>query len=391
MEQIRIYIENFVEWCGMNEESQYTWSLIILVAIIGLVAWLSYIVCYYALRPLILRITDKTKAQWDDVIFNLHTLRSMSRIVPAVVIWQMLPVAFERYPNTHEILNRATLIYITFMSMYLGLTMVNSLKHYESNHHPTLHQYFTTFCGVLKIIIIFIALIIMVSIAVKHSPLNLLAGLGATSAVLMLVFKDTITGLVAGIRLMSNNMIQKGDWIKVDKAGVNGIVEEISLTTVKVRNFDKTILTITPQTLVDDSFQNWRGMVQSDGRRVKRVIYFDFRSLHTISKEERERIVKKRYFAAKEITTKDINMTLFRRYVERYLANHPEVNAEMYCMVRQLEAGTTGLPVEFYFFLRNKEWVAYEHLLADIMDHIYTMAPDFGLTIYQQITEWPKA
>jgi miniconductance mechanosensitive channel len=230
----------------------------------------------------------------------------------------------------------------------------------------------------------FFAAIIVVAIIIDRDPIKLFAGLGATSAVLMLVFQDTIKGLVAGIRLTSNDMLHKGDWITVPKAGANGIVEEMTLTTVKIRNFDNTIVTVTPQTLVDDSFQNWIGMQKSQGRRVNRRVYYDFRGIRIVDDALREQLINKKYFKEGEIKPDDVNMTLYRRYVEDYLRRHPMVNTNMTLMVRQFEATQAGLPLEFYFFLKEKSWVEYEHQLAEIMDFIYAITPDFGLLVYEQ-------
>ena len=180
-------------------------------------------------------------------------------------------------------------------------------------------------------------------------------------------------------------LVRKGDWITYSKAGADGVVEEISLTTVKIRNFDNTIITVPPQTLVDDSFQNWKGMQESEGRRVKRKIYLDFRSVGFI--DDTIRASLKDIIPEDKLKHEAVNMTLFRRYVEQWLLRRNEVNKEMLLMVRQLEATNTGLPVEFYFFLKDKEWSSYEHQLADIMEQIYAFAPKFGLEIYQQFTE----
>ena len=214
--------------------------------------------------------------------------------------------------------------------------------------------------------------------------MTLFAGLGATSAILMLVFKDTISGLVAGIQLTSNDMVHKGDWITVPSANLNGVVEEISLTTVKVRNFDNTIVTVTPQTLVEDSFQNWIGMQQSEGRRVKRVVYYDFRSVCMIDETLRKQLVEKEYFKPEEVEGSIVNMALYRRFIERFLSRNAYVNQQLTFLVCQKEGTNAGLPLEFYFFLKDKEWINYEHQLAEIMEYIYAVTPDFGLKIYQQ-------
>lgn len=179
-------------------------------------------------------------------------------------------------------------------------------------------------------------------------------------------------------------MVHKGDWITVPSANLNGVVEEISLTTVKVRNFDNTIVTVTPQTLVEDSFQNWIGMQQSEGRRVKRVVYYDFRSVCMIDETLRKQLVEKEYFKPEEVEGSIVNMALYRRFIERFLSRNAYVNQQLTFLVCQKEGTNAGLPLEFYFFLKDKEWINYEHQLAEIMEYIYAVTPDFGLKIYQQ-------
>ena len=289
-----------------------------------------------------------------------------------------------QYPVVREVLARLTAIYITIMTVRTIVVFIDSFKKLEDERRSSMQQYFHSFCGVLKIILMFLAAIAVVSIIINKSPATLIAGLGATSAILMLVFKDTIEGLAAGIRLTSNEMLHKGDWITVEKAGADGTVEEMTLTTVKIRNFDNTIVTVSPKTLVDDSFQNWIGMQESDGRRAKRKIFFDFRSLSPITDEQRQQLIEKKYFKPEEIKEGDINMTLFRQYMEIYLASREDVNADMTLIVRQLEATSTGMPVELYFFIRNKEWVVFEHTVAEIMEYTYATAKDFNLKIGHQ-------
>ncbi len=384
MEKISQYIESFIDWCGVEQSYLYVGSHLLLVGIALVVAWMAYALCMRLMVPALTKLAGKTKVTWDDILLCPRTLKMCFRMVPVAILCVLLPLIFYRHPDIREVLRRTTLIALIFTVMRLGTTLIDALKNFEYSRNPTLHQYYRTLRGVQKVVVIFVAVIIMIAVGVERSPATLIAGLGATSAVLMLVFKDAITGLVAGIRLTSNNMIQKGDWISVPQAGVNGTVEEITLTTVKVRNFDKTILTITPQTLVDQSFQNWRGMEQSQGRRVKRLVYFDFRSIAPLTPEVRRTLLEKKYFSADEMGENEVNMSLFRRYAERFLETHPEVNAEMMYVARQLEATTTGLPLEFYFFLKEKSWKPYEQQLAGIMEHLYAIAPDFGLRIYQQ-------
>ncbi len=387
MEKIRLFVEHIIQLCGISGQAVPIVRHAALALVAILLAALSGLLCRHILVPLAAKITGKTEAKWDDVIFNHKVLISLSRIIPAIVIWWLLPMVFYQYPTVREILARITAVYITVMSIKASIVFLDGFNELDSKHRSATQQYFHSFRGVLRIIIIFVGVIITVALIIGKSPMTLFAGLGATSAILMLVFKDTISGLVAGIRLTSNDMVHKGDWITVPKANANGYVEDISLTTVKVRNFDNTIITVTPQTLVEDSFQNWIGMQESDGRRVKRIVYFDFRSVKVADPTLKKHLVDHKYFQEKDLEGELINMSLFRTYVEQYLTRRDDVNQQMTSMVRQLEATTTGLPLEFYFFLKDKAWVEYEHHLADIMERIYAIAPEFGLTIYQQYPE----
>lgn len=388
MEKATIYIEEILSGWGAGGEWSVIMSHLILIALAFGLAFIVGLVSRRVIVPIIMKITSKTKNTWDELFLNRRVLDSACRILPAIIIWMFIPAIFYRFPYIEELLSRITAIYITIAATTTAITLTNSLQLLDTDIRSAKHQYLHSFCGVMKIILIFIAVIVIVAILIDRNPTALLTGLGATSAILMLIFQDTIKGLVAGIRLTSNDMIHKGDWISVPKAQVDGIVTEITLTTVKVQNWDNTILTISPQTLVDDSFQNWIGMQQSPGRRVKRKVFYDFSSIHPISKEECAIYIKKGYFAAEEIQPGMVNMTLYRKYMEKYLSQQAEVNTDMLLIVRQLEATNAGLPIEFYFFLKDKTWLNYEHNLADIMEKIYAMTPEFGLKIYQiQLTD----
>lgn len=388
MEKITIYIERVLSGWGAGGEWSVIMSHLILIALAFGLAFIVGLVSRRVIVPIIMKITNKTKNTWDELFLNRRVLDSACRILPAIIIWMFIPAIFYRFPYIEELLSRITAIYITIAATTTAITLTNSLQLLDTDIRSAKHQYLHSFCGVMKIILIFIAVIVIVAILIDRNPTALLTGLGATSAILMLIFQDTIKGLVAGIRLTSNDMIHKGDWISVPKAQVDGIVTEITLTTVKVQNWDNTILTISPQTLVDESFQNWIGMQQSPGRRVKRKVFYDFSSIHPISKEECAIYIKKGYFAAEEIQPGMVNMTLYRKYMEKYLSQQAEVNTNMLLIVRQLEATNAGLPIEFYFFLKDKTWLNYEHNLADIMEKIYAMTPEFGLKIYQiQLTD----
>ena len=279
MEKIQILVERLVEACGITGEAVNFVTHTVLVILAILLAAVAGWICRKMLVPVMLKLTSKTDAKWDDVIFNEKVLLTTCSIVPAIVIWQLLPWTFYDFPTVREVLTRLTAIYITVMSVRTLIVFADSFKLLEDGHRTARQQYLYSICSILKIIVVFIAAIVIIAIVINKDPTSLFAGLGAASAILMLAFQDTIKGLVAGIRLTNNDMIHIGDWVTVPSAGANGRVEEISLTTVKIRNFDNTIITVTPQTLVDGSFQNWLGMEQREGRKQVRKVYFDFRSL----------------------------------------------------------------------------------------------------------------
>lgn len=386
MDQITKYIEELLAYTTLSGGWLSFVTMFALCAVTALVAWLVYMLCIKIVTPLLVRITKHTDMIWDDYLLNPQVLHSACHVVPAIVVWQMLPPLFIANHVIQTLASKATAIYITITVMRLAITFIGSFKLFDSekDHRTAAQQYFHSFCGVLKIVVLFLGIIVIVAIVIDRSPLRLLAGLGATSAVLMLVFKDSITGLVAGIRLTSNNMVSKGDWITVDKLGANGVVEDITLSTVKVRNFDNTIVTLPPQKLIEDSFQNWQGMQQSGGRRVTRMIYIDFHSIGIADDNLKQRLVERKLINKADMHTNVVNLTLFRNYIEWWIYNNKEVNTDLTFMVRQLQPTNTGLPIEVYFFLKNKEWKTYEHNLAEIMERIYAFAPEFGLKIYQR-------
>ncbi|MBR6716352.1 MAG: mechanosensitive ion channel [Prevotella sp.] len=387
MEKIGIWVQDILSWMGLSGSMMMIVAHILMVLIAVAAAWLSYSVCRRVLIPVVRKLTMKTEVSWDEVLLNEQVLKSACQIVPAIVIWDVLPMVFNQFPLVQTLLERATAIYITVMATRTVIVFINSFKALEGERRTSTQQYFHSFCGVLKIVMIFIAGIVVVSIVLNKSPMTLFAGLGATSAILMLVFKDTIEGLVAGIRLTSNEMVHKGDWITVDSANADGIVEEMSLTTVKIRNFNNTISTVSPQTLINGSFKNWIGMQESEGRRVTRKLYFDYRSIRLADEEMKKYLTTKKYCGKEELEGDHVNLTLYRAYIDKALAKRPEVNSDMMLMVREFEPTPNGLPVEFYFFLKSKEWKTYEMQAAEIMEWAIAVAPEFGLKVYQNLTE----
>lgn len=387
MNEITKYIENLLASTSLTGSWLSFVTLSVLCVCVALIAWLVYLLCIKVVSPLTTRIISHTDVVWDDYLLNPQTIRAACNIVPAIIVWMLMPPIFFSHPIIQSLILKATAIYITIATMRLVTTFIGSLKLFDNDNdkRSATQQYLHSFCGVLKIIVLFLGVIIIISIIIDRSPLTLLAGLGATSAVLMLVFKDSITGLVAGIRLTSNNMVRKGDWITVNKAGANGTVEDITLSTVKVRNFDNTIVTVPPQKLIEDSFQNWHGMEESSGRRVTRTIYIDFRSITVASDELKKALAAEGLMKPEEMNGDVINLTLFRRYMERWLEQRDDVVTSATYLMHLLDPTANGLPIEIYFFLKQKEWKAYEHHLAEIMEWTYALLPKFGLKIYQRI------
>ena len=290
-------------------------------------------------------------------------------VIPAAVVWNFLPSLIgEGYPRIYNIVHRVTAIYVTIVVTWLLISFANTFRTLGEHHNVPHRQYLNSFISVLKIVLICVAVIVVFAIILDKDPSTLIAGLGAASAVLMLAFQDTIKGLVAGIRLTSNKMLDTGDRITVPSAGIDGIVEEIMLTTVKVRNFDNTIVTISPQALVDGSFQNWKGMKENVGRKAVRKVYFDFRSIVA----DGEGVV---------------NLTRYRQHMEQWLRQHPLVVKENIVMVHQLDSTPTGLPLEFVFWLNMQDVLPFEHTISEIMEHAFAEANRFGLRIYQQFPD----
>lgn len=383
MEIIITFIENLLLSLGLEGTTVAIVRYVLMIVVAFLLAGLSGYICRKFIVPLIIKLTSKTNIEWDDILFDRTVLYTACNIVPAVVIWELLPKVFFQYPLAEDILLRLTAIYIAINATRLVLQIVDRLRFLRKQQGNASSQYLRSFLGVLKIIVVFITAIIVVSILFKKNPMTLLAGLGATSAILMLVFKDTIEGLVAGIRLTSNEMVHVGDWITVPGTPVDGNVVDITLTTVKVRQFDNTYTTVSPLTLVNGSFKNWKGMQDSGMRQVSKKIYFDVRSIRLLNDETRQNLTSKNMVSPKEMEGEVVNIGLFRHYIDTYLRKRDDVNKSATLMVRQLEATQNGLPIELYFFLNTTEWVNYEQKTSDILEHIYAYANEFGLQVYE--------
>ena len=363
------------------------WSALarpIAIVLILLFSWLLDLLCRRVIIPAVKKVVDKTKADWDDILFSNAVVGRLCHIVPAAVINGLLPLAFFDKPLIFSALTKVTEIYLIIAILRFLLSLVRSLYLISENKGADRNRPMKGVFQMIQVIVICVGVILVFSVLFGKSPVDLLVGLGAAATVLMLIFKDTIVGLVSGVQLSANDMLRKGDWIAMPKHGVDGRVEEVNLTTVKVRNWDKTIYTIPPYTLVSESFQNWRGMeADSQGRRVKRHLKLDMNSVRFCTPDELLKYSKEGLVSDEEMQSGVANSTVFRRYLLRYLASLPTVNSDMTLMVRQLQPTEYGLPIELYFFTASKVWAKHETDQADIFDYIIAVLPKFGLRVFQ--------
>lgn len=340
----------------------------------------------HVLVPLVQKITARTRVKWDDYIFNERMMMAFSRTIPPIVWYIFLPTVFDEGTMVLVILLKACLVYMVVASIMLINTFLNTLYEISNEHEVLRNRPLKGVYQMISLLAIAVGIIIIVSILIDKDATRILAGLGASAAVLMLIFKDSLLGLVAGIQLTVNDMLHPGDWITMNKYGANGYVTEVSLTTVKVQNFDKTITTIPAYALVSDSFQNWRGMHESGGRRIKRYINIDITTVHFCSEEELLSLASKGLYSADKMDDSDgvVNLYVFRRYALDYICNRKDINQDFMRMVRVLQPTSEGLPVEIYCFTNNTEWLVYESIQGAIFDHLIAMLPAFGLRAFQR-------
>lgn len=344
---------------------------------------LANALCRRIFIPFTNKITRSTRSSWDDILFNENVMTSCCQILPPVLLHMLLPRMFDTDGDIFFWTVKVLDIYITACAIKLAFAILNALYDLANQNSSLRNKTLKGVFEMFKIIAICIGAIIMISIVIDKNPAKVLTGLGAMAAVLMLVFKDPIMGLVAGVQLSVNDMLRPGDWITLPKHDADGMVVEVTLTTVKVQNWDNTITTIPPYILVSESFQNWRGMFDSGGRRIKRSIYIDMNSIGFCTKEQIEKFTQKGWMEGLDSSEEVVNLTVLRNFIDIYLRNNPRVNKYMTLMVRQLQPTSQGLPLELYFFSADTAWVAYEHLQADVFEHIIAMLPEFGIKAFQ--------
>jgi miniconductance mechanosensitive channel len=388
---------NFLEMYARLTAVLLTFVALILVAVI--VHWITKVITIKVIH----RLVENTKTDWDDYLLKHKVFQSLSHLASAMVFYYA-----SNYSGILEVtsfINTFTNIYfvIIFVKVATGITKASSDIYQTTPYAAT--RSIKGYIQLVMIIVYFIATIFIIAFIFKKSPLVLLTGLTAFAAVLLFVFKDTILGLVASIQLSANKMLKPGDWIEVPKHNANGTVVDISLNTVKVQNGDKTISTIPTYSLIADSFINWSGMEESEGRRIKRSINIDMKSVRFCDEQMLEKYSQFRLISnyvvekQKEISDynknlgiendlvpngrRQTNLGIFRKYLEEYLKNNPNINQDMTLLVRHLQPSETGLPIEIYLFSKDKQLNGYEGIQADIFDHILAVIPEFDLRVFQ--------
>lgn len=403
-QELRLRISQWLSDLGVSSTPTDDVSTSVLV----IISFVLAIVAYLFVRRGVVRgmniVIHRSKVNWDDIFMRHKVLEKFSYVVPALVLNLLFPLVLQEHELISSLIDRLLNVCIVVMlvrAIYSSLDAANEIADVNlvSRRLPI-----KSVVQLFKLFLFFVALIISISVLANQSPVYFLSGLGVATGLVMLVFRDTILGFVAGIQLAANRMVSMGDWIQMDKYGANGDVVEVSLTTVKVRNWDKTITMIPAYALVSDAFKNWRGMTESGGRRIKRAVAIDIHSIHFLSEEEQTRLSKINYLKEYFVTKKDeisrfncnvedadilvnsrhlTNIGTFRAYLLEFVKQHPLIHKDMTLLVRQLAPTAEGVPIEVYVFTTDIRWSVYEGIQSDIFDHIFAILPEFGLNVFQ--------
>lgn len=394
----------FRDWGMSRNVASYT-SLILNIIILIALAYIIYYVARFILVTLTAIFAQKTKTKFDDYLIQNKTTRYTAYLIPFFFIYKAVPVILDKYEYWELMFGKIVGIYIVLLGLWIVRTVFNSLRDYLKQKPEYSDKPIDSFVQVIMIVlwILGVALIISTLFGIKKG--ELLAILGTLSAIIILIFRDTILGFVSSVQVAINDMVRIGDWITMDKFGADGDVIEINLTTVKVRNFDNTITTIPTYALSSDSFQNWRGMQKSDGRRIKRHILIKSSTIRFLNDNDLNQLKKVQLITSyidsrqaeidkyndlrgidKSLSLNGRNMTnlgLFRKYIIQYLQDHPGLNKDMHIMCRQLQSTAHGVPLEIYVFSSDKRWANYEYIMADIFDHVMASVRYFDLEIFE--------
>ena len=401
-------LQNWLVNVGLGSNLAEMAAIGIAIAIVILLSIVSDLIAKRMLLSGIGYIISRTGTKWDDVLLKRKVFSQLAHLAPAMVIYLASPLVLKDHTGAASTIMSGVMIYFIIVGMLVLDSLLNAILDIYQDFEVSKEIPIKGFVQVLKIVVYFLAGILIIARILDKSPFYLLSGLGALTAVLMLVFKDVILGFVAGIQLSANKMIANGDWIEMPQYGADGDVLEVALTTVKVQNWDKTITTIPTYALISGSFKNWRGMSESGGRRIKRAINIDMSTVKFCTDEMLKRFSSIQYISdyidsktkelaqdnrAKNIDDSDpangrrlTNIGTFRAYAIEYLKDHPMISKEMTFIVRQLAPTEHGLPLEIYIFCKDKVWANYEAIQSDIFDHLLAVIPEFDLKVFQNPT-----
>ena len=399
------WMDNLLTGIGMPLNLAIFVKIFIFLIVTVLLSYLSDIIVRKLIVSVFTAIIKRSKTKIDDIFLERKVFNRLSHLAPAMVIFFLTPLVFQDYPALIKHVQNGAYVYMILIGLLVADSFISALHEVYTSLPISKHRPIKGYVQIAKIAIYFIAIIIIIATVFGKSPKGLLTALGTAAAVLILVFKDTILGFVASIQLSANKMVKPGDWISIPSHNADGTVIEISLNTVKVQNWDKTITTVPTYALVSDSFYNWKGMEESGGRRIKRSVIIDMKSIkfctpEMIKKFKKIQILRdviekkeneldehnKKYEIDNSVLVNGRRMTnigVFRAYIGAYLHNHPKINNEMTSMVRQLQPTDKGLPLQIYVFSNDKRWVEYEKIQSDIFDHILAVAPEFDLRVFQ--------
>jgi len=402
-------LTNLITQSNLNHSAAEFVSIILIFTAIILVSWLGNILCKKFIKISLHKLDSRFESPWFVSLRQNKSFYKLSHLVPGIIIYKTIPlIGSSIYSWTHNIISliqSLALVYIVISIIWFVLSILNATLHWYKNISDIASKPILAYIQGVKIIIWAIGGILVISIIFNKSPLTLLAGLGAASAILLLVFKDTITGFVANIQVSAYDMVRVGDWVTLPAYGADGDIVEISVNTTKIQNFDKTIVTIPTSALITSGVKNWRGMVDSGGRRIKRSINIDIDTIKFCDQELLSRLHKLNFMHNYINETQDkisqhnkklkidtdliangrqlTNIGLFRAYISKYLENNSSISKDMTFLIRQLQPTTTGLPLELYIFTNDTNWVNYEGIQADIFDHIFAALPLFDLKAFQ--------
>jgi miniconductance mechanosensitive channel len=398
-----IWLKDLFINAGLSYSLSSFLSTIALVAIVALLSWLSNVIAKAIIRKFVARIVLKSKSQWDDIFFEKKVFTRLSHFAPALVIYFMSGWALKSYTVWLAVVHNLNYIYMLSIGMIVILSFIEAWHLIYQMLPIAKHRNIKGYVQLVKIIVVIITLLIIISVVFKTDIMAIVTGLGVMASVLILVFKDTLLGFIGSIQLSANKMLKVGDWITMANRDVDGVVTDITLNTVKVQNFDKTIITIPTYALVAESFQSWTGMEESGVRQIKRAIFVDMKSICFLNDEMKERLgripllkgyienagsktsgqsVQGPFFNVSEPT----NLGIFRYYAEAYLKSHPLIDSTQTTMVRHRAPEGNGLPLQVYAFAANNSFIPYEHIQSEIFEHLLAIMNEFGLKVYQQPT-----